>query len=102
MGDAVLQRIPLSRRARLEHRPRDVPLEEMNAPARPGREMGELVDEQTLAGSGKPREEHQAPRGQAAQLSLERGGRPEDDARGYVHTLWPPKRRCQRGITSLL
>ncbi len=102
MGDAVPPRIPPSRRARLEHRTRDVPLEEMNAPARPGREMGELVDEQALAGSRKPREEHQAPAGQPPQLRFERGGRPEDDARGYVHTLLPPKRRCQRGITSLL
>ena len=102
MGDAVLQRIPLSRGAGFEDGSRDVPLEEVNAAARPGREMSELVSEQALAGSGKSREEHETPGRQAPQLSLERGGRPEDDARGYVHTLWPPKRRCQRGITSLL
>ena len=102
MGDAVGQWIRVSRGARLEHRARDVPLEEMNAPARFSREMGELVDEQTLAGAGKPREEHQASRSEAPQLSLERGGRPEDDAWCYVHTLRPQKRRCQRGITSLL
>src|SRR3990172_12975370 len=55
--DTALLRVPLTRPARLEYGPGDVPLQEVD-PAPPRvREVGELVDQETLAGAGEPREE---------------------------------------------
>jgi len=42
--------------ARLEHRPRDVPLEEMDTPPGANGEVHELVNEEALARAGQPRD----------------------------------------------
>src|SRR5207249_1490702 len=73
MGEAVGQRVGPAGRARLEHRTGRVPLEEMDHPARAPGEVGELVNEETLAGAGKPGEEHHPLAAQAAEPLLEPG-----------------------------
>jgi len=73
--------MPPAGRARLEGRPRHVPLEQVDAPAPLRGDVGELVDEQALAGAGKAGEEHEAPAGEGVDVGGEPGIGPEDDAR---------------------
>jgi hypothetical protein len=60
VGHALNLGMPAPRAARLEHRSRHVPLQQVDAPAARVGEVGELVDQQALAGARQPREEHQA------------------------------------------
>ena len=59
VGDAGLLRITAPCLAPLEDRPRDVPLQQVQAaPAGVG-QVGQLADQQALAGAGQPGEEDQ-------------------------------------------
>ena len=58
MGHAIGQRIATARDTRLEYRPRNVPLEQMHAPAAGGGEVRDLMNEKTLARTRKSGEEH--------------------------------------------
>ncbi len=71
VGDTVDQRVGPAGRARFEHRPRDVPLEEVNAPATAAGEVRELMDEKALARAGKAGEEHHPLIDEAADLLCE-------------------------------
>src|SRR5882724_197376 len=64
MRHAVGQRIAPTCRAGLEHRPGDVPLEEMDLAARTARNVYELMNEKALARSGEPGDEDHVPVGQ--------------------------------------
>ena len=66
MRDAVRQRISAARRAGLEHRTRDVPLQEVDLTPGPAGQVDELVNEQALARAGQPREEDHPAAGQGA------------------------------------
>src|ERR1700716_338858 len=87
VGDAVRQWISTTRRACLEHRTRDVPLQEMDATPDAGREVHELMNEQALARAREPGEEDQAPVGQSVDALREPAIGVHDDARsrGVAH-----------------
>jgi len=53
-------RVATSRRAGLERRTRDVPLEQVDAPPAGVSEVRELVDQEALAGAGQAGEEDSA------------------------------------------
>ena len=61
--DAVEHRISPARRAGLEHRTGDVPLQQVNLASGAARDVDELVGEKALARTRQPREEDQAPAG---------------------------------------
>jgi hypothetical protein len=67
VSDTIHERIATARRARLEHGPGDVPLQQMDATPGAAREVHELVNEQALARTREPREEDHPPGGQGAE-----------------------------------
>src|SRR5438309_492141 len=87
VGDAVGQWVSTTRRACLEHRTRDVPLQEMDAPPDAGRQVRELVNEQALARAREPGEEDHAPVGQSADPLRDPAISVHDEARpcGLAH-----------------
>ncbi len=59
MGDAGLLRIAPPRLPGLEHGPGDVPLQQVDGATAGVGQVGELADQQALAGAGQPGEEDQ-------------------------------------------
>ena len=85
----VGHRIAPARGARLEHRPRHVPLEEVDDAARVGRQVRELVDQETLAGAGQAGHEHDPRRArEPLELPRERSIGGHDEVRRGVAAGW--------------
>jgi hypothetical protein len=96
MGDAIDLRIGMADRRRLEGRTGDVPLQSVDLLSAGG-EVGELVEEEALAGAGEAGEEDESEAGEGFEALVEVGGSTVKEVAGWGHrrSLRPKRAGCR-------